>query len=848
MFWLSYFFSPAKVDLKPLSHFYNRKGCNYQDWHEWVTTCNSCGKKPDDTSSDAYNNKHAKCEAEYTEYWNNDDYPTIDAAIFGTINCPRIVGANIQSVGQIFYGDTFCEGLDKDACGVKDVFEKDPDGTFDDLVDEEFSIYDKLAFICIVFAIIAVGTVIAGYFQVMMYTKVATYQVHLLRQLFFKSIMAQEIGWFDVNAAGTLNSMLADDVTKVSDGMGDKFAILLQKVACFLFGIVFALIQGWELALVIMCVLPFIVFGAGFLSRAVSQMTAKELKAYGKAGAVAEEVLNAIRTVNSFHGQNNETERYDLNLGFAQTQGIRKGMVNGIFLGYSWCIIFISFAVAFGVGALVFDYSADKITAVFYSILMGALQLSQAAPNIEAIGVAKGAAFPVFEIIDRKSKIDPFSKAGKTIPDKDFKGNIEFKNVSFSYPSRPEELVVKNLNIKFDSGKTTAIVGPSGMGKSTVVQLIERFYDPTTGAVYVDGINVRELNIAWWRNMIGVVEQEPSLFNTTIYENIKYGRPEASREDIIEAAKAANAYNFIMEMPHNFETNVGERGSQLSGGQKQRVAVARALIRKPRILLFDQATSALDTESEAIVLRGLSSYREGRTTILIAHRLSTIKAADVINGMEHGTVVESGSHDELMKKTGVYFSLVTLQSESKKKDNEVALQSTSPTSKVERSDSVASKRSLARNSLSRASSRMSRASQPMDFGQMSTVVKEAYEDGGVDEYDEENLPATSTVRIMKLNASEWPQLLFGSLSAFINGSVLPICAWIISYILAYLGETDQVKKQEGIIRACIAFVVIAFIQLGTQFLQGYLFGISGERLTRKMRKQGFHAIVRQGLL
>ena len=240
---------------------------------------------------------------------------------------------------------------------------------------------------------------------------------------------------------------------------------------------------------------------------------------------------------------------------------------------------------------------------MFYSILLGALQLSQAAPNIEAIGVAKGAAGPVFEIIDRKSKIDPFSDKGKKISDKEFRGDIEIKGVSFAYPSRPDELVVKNLDIKFESGKTTAIVGPSGMGKSTVVQLIERFYDPQKGTVTVDGIDVRELNIGWWRNMIGVVEQEPSLFNTTIYENIKYGKPDATREEILEAAKAANAYNFIMDLPQNFETNVGERGSQLSGGQKQRVAVARALIRKPKILLFDQATSALDTESEAIVLK-----------------------------------------------------------------------------------------------------------------------------------------------------------------------------------------------------------------------------------------------------
>ena len=583
-----------------------KRGCNAPDWQKWVTKCNSCGKKPEvgETNYEQNHQKWMNCQSRYgfteppsgikAELLTLDPY---DSNKYGQVGCPYAVGADTIKVGGLLYNTdskTFCSGKDQESedenkwCKLDDLNEAiswHTDGTS----DLEFNIYEQLAKICIIFAIIATGTVLAGYFQVMMFTKVATWQVHKLRQLFFKSIMGQEIGWFDVNAAGTLNAMLADDVTKISDGMGDKFAVLLQKVACFVFGMIFALIQGWQLALVIMCIIPFIVFGAGLLSRKVAQMTSLELRAYGKAGAIAEEVLSAIRTVNAFHGQNKETERYDNNLGAAQKQGIRKGMVNGLFLGYSWCIIFITFAIAFGVGALVFEYSADKITAVFYSVLIGALQLSQASPNIEAIGVACGAAYPVYKIIDRKSKINPFSKSGKKIDSKKFKGNIELKNVTFAYPSRPDENAVTDLNIKFSSGQTTAIVGPSGMGKSTVVQLIERFYDPQSGKVLVDGINVKDLNIGWWRNMIGVVEQEPSLFNTTIYENIKYGKPEATREDIIEAAKAANAYNFIMDLPDTFDTQVGERGSQLSGGQKQRVAIARALIRKPRVLLFDQA-------------------------------------------------------------------------------------------------------------------------------------------------------------------------------------------------------------------------------------------------------------------
>ena len=519
-------------------------------------------------------------------------------------------------------------------------------------------------------------------------------------------------------------------------------------------------------------------------------------------------------------------------------------MVNGIFLGYSWCIIFISFAIAFSTGALVFDYSADKITAVFYSILMGALQLSQAAPNIEAIGVAKGAAGPIFSIIDRKSKIDPFSKEGKKLPE--LKGTIEFKNVSFAYPTRPDDDICKNLSIKFENGKTTAIVGPSGMGKSTVVQLIERFYDPQKGSITVDGVPLADLNVGWWRDSIGVVEQEPPLFNTTIHENIKYGKPDATDEEIFAAAKAANAYNFIMDLPQNFQTNVGDRGNQLSVGQKQRVAVARALIRNPKILLFDQATSALDTESEAIVLNGISKYRAGRTTIIIAHRLSTIKAADVINGMQHGAVVETGDHDELMKKTGVYFSLVTLQSQDKKKDAEVAKKGMTESSEKEKVKEMSRNSSIRRSKRnSRASSRASRASMPMDLGSSAVVAKDAFSE--VDEFDEENLPPTDSMRILKLSSRDWPILLTGSIAATINGAVLPICALVISYILGFLGEPDVEKKTKGITNACFFFLGLAGVNLVSQFLQGYMFGFSGERLTRKMRKDGFHAILRQDI-
>ena len=242
-----------------------------------------------------------------------------------------------------------------------------------------------------------------------------------------------------------------------------------------------------------------------------------------------------------------------------------------------------------------------------------------------------------------------------------FDSTIEIKGVTFAYPTRPDIKVMEDFSLDIEVGKTYALVGPSGCGKSTIIQLILRFYDPLSGEVLVGGRDVRELNTRWLRQNIGVVSQEPVLFDTTIAENIKYGKEGATDEEMKAAAISANAHDFISKLPDGYSTLVGEAGTQLSGGQKQRIAIARALIRDPKILLLDEATSALDTESESVVQQALDSAREGRTTIIVAHRLSTIQNADVIASISNGRIVEKGTHSELMDKEGLYFELVTAQ-------------------------------------------------------------------------------------------------------------------------------------------------------------------------------------------
>ncbi|XP_018080828.1 ATP-dependent translocase ABCB1 isoform X2 [Xenopus laevis] len=513
---------------------------------------------------------------------------------------------------------------------------------------------------------IAIGgaVFVLSLFQVWTFLLVASRQTTRIRQKFFKAVLHQEMSWFDATQIGTLNTRLTEDINTIHEGLGDKICIFLQYFATFITGIIIGFIYGWKLTLVIMSVSPLLGLSAAVWTKLLANFTSKELNAYGKAGAVAEEVLTAIRTVVAFNGQNRALKKYEKNLENAKQVGIRKSITTNVSMGIAQFLIFGAYALGFWYGTkLTVDepdtYSIGKVLIVFFSVLIGTFSLGQAAPNLESIASARGAAYEVYKIIKQPRLIDSSSKEGHK-PDR-LIGNIEFKNLHFSYPSRPDIPILKGLNLKVEAGKTVALVGASGCGKSTTIQLLQRFYDPPKGEVTVDGHDIRSLNVKWLRENIGVVSQEPILFGASIKENIQYGREDVTDAEIEQAAKEANAYDFISKLPDTFQTMVGERGAQLSGGQKQRIAIARALVRNPKILLLDEATSALDTQSEAVVQSALDKARAGRTTIVIAHRLSTIRTADVIAGFHNGIVVEQGSHMELMDQKGVYYSLVMLQ-------------------------------------------------------------------------------------------------------------------------------------------------------------------------------------------
>ncbi|XP_061464554.1 bile salt export pump isoform X2 [Rhineura floridana] len=698
-----------------------------------------------------------------------------------------------------------------------------------------------------------------GHFQICLWVISAARQTQQIRKAYFRKVMRMDIGWFDCTSVGELNTRISDDINKINDAIADQVAVFIQRFTTFVSGFLLGFVRGWKLTLVIISISPLIGIGAGMIGLAVAKLTGRELKAYAKAGAVADEVLSSIRTVAAFGGERKEVERYDKNLVFAQNWGIRKGIIMGFFTGYIWCIIFLCYAVAFWYGSKLVleeeEYSPGTLLQVFFGVLIGALNLGQASPCLEAFATGRGAATNIFETIDKKPAIDCMSEDGYKL-DK-VRGEIEFHNVTFYYPSRPEVKILEKLNMIIKSGETTAFVGPSGAGKSTTVQLIQRFYDPSEGMVTLDGHDIRSLNIQWLRSLIGIVEQEPVLFATTIAENIRYGREDATMEDIIRAAKEANAYNFIMDLPLQFDTLVGEGGGQMSGGQKQRIAIARALVRNPKILLLDMATSALDNESEAIVQEALHKARVGRTAVSIAHRLSTVRTADVIIGFEHGRAVERGKHEDLMERKGVYFTLVTLQSQGDKALIETSIQGSE--SKLERTPSFirGSYRASLRASLrQRSRSQLSNIVPDHPMSVARNLSEHIY---STTQYEEDGTPfkknpmtaeveeikPANVTRILKYNAAEWPYMLLGSIGAAFNGAVNPLYALLFSQILGTFSILDEEEQRLQINNICLLFVFVGVISFFTQFLQGYTFAKSGELLTRRLRKTGFQAMLGQ---
>lgn len=677
---------------------------------------------------------------------------------------------------------------------------------------------------------LACGSFVACFLEGYCWTRTGERQAARMRARYLKAVLRQDVGYFDLHVTSTSEviTSVSNDSLVIQDVLSEKVPNFLMNASMFVGSYIVAFLMLWRLAIVgfpfvVLLVIPGFMYG-----RTLMNLARKIRKEYNKAGAVAEQAVSSIRTVYAFVGEDKTIAEYSAALRGSVELGLRQGLAKGLAIGSNGVVFAIwSFMSYYGSRMVMYhDAKGGTVFAVGAAIAVGGLSLGSGLSNVKYFSEACSAGERIMEMINRVPKIDSDSPAGEIIDT--VSGEVEFRHVKFAYPSRPDALIFRDFNLRVPAGRTVALVGGSGSGKSTVIALLQRFYDPLGGEILLDGVPIERLQVKWLRSQMGLVSQEPALFATSIKENILFGKEDATFDEVVEAAKASNAHNFISQLPQGYDTQVGERGVQMSGGQKQRIAIARAIIKSPRILLLDEATSALDSESERVVQEALDKAAIGRTTIIVAHRLSTIRNANLISVVKDGQIFESGSHEELIgDDSSLYASLVRLQ---QTESHDAATHHhhedfSSPTISAADANNTSSRR------LSHVS-RSSSANSAAGPGRASL--------GGADQagfMDEQKFPVPSLRRLLALNAPEWRQACMGCGSAVLFGAVQPVYAFALGSVVSvyFLTDHDEVKRKTRTYSLC--FLGLAVFSLLINVSQHYNFAYMGEYLTKRLRER-----------
>ncbi|WKA00869.1 hypothetical protein VitviT2T_019188 [Vitis vinifera] len=792
---------------------------------------------------------------------------------------------------------------------------------------------------------IAVGVFVAGWIEVSCWILTGERQTAVIRSRYVQVLLNQDMSFFDTYGNnGDIVSQVLSDVLLIQSALSEKVGNYIHNMATFFSGLIIGFINCWEIALITLATGPFIVAAGGISNIFLHRLAENIQDAYAEAASIAEQAVSYIRTLYAFTNETLAKYSYATSLQATLRYGILISLVQGLGLGFTYGLAICSCALQLWVGRFLVihgrAHGGEIITALF-SVILSGLGLNQAATNFYSFDQGRIAAYRLFEMISRSTSV--VNHDGNTLPS--VQGNIEFRNVYFSYLSRPEIPILSGFYLSVPAKKAVALVGRNGSGKSSIIPLMERFYDPTLGEVLLDGENIKNLKLEWLRSQIGLVTQEPALLSLSIRDNIAYGRPSATSDQIEEAAKIAHAHTFISSLEKGYETQVGRAGLALTEEQKIKLSVARAVLSNPSILLLDEVTGGLDFEAERAVQEALDLLMLGRSTIIIARRLSLIRNADYIAVMEEGQLVEMGTHDELLTLDGLYAELLKCEEAAKlprrmpvrnyketatfqiEKDssashcfqepsspkmvkspslqrvpgihgfrpsdlafnsqespktrspppeqmmeNGVPLDSTDKEPSIKRQDSFEMRLpELPKIDVQVAHQQTSNASDPespvsplltsdpkneRSHSQTFSRPHSQFDDVPMrtkDAKDVRHRESPSFWRLVDLSLAEWLYAVLGSIGAAIFGSFNPLLAYVIALIVTayYRGgeggehsHDDRRHLRQEVDKWCLIIACMGVVTVVANFLQHFYFGIMGEKMTERVRRMMFSAMLR----
>ncbi|KAF1765073.1 hypothetical protein GCK72_005024 [Caenorhabditis remanei] len=670
-----------------------------------------------------------------------------------------------------------------------------------------------------------------------------------MKERFIESLLHKKAKWLDKKSSGSMTTILNQNMNLIYQGIGDKLGALIRALTIYGIGMAFSFLYEWRLAVVMVFTGPIIYFCMIIMNKKIASYIKKEQNVVGIAGCIAGESIMGVRTVQAFNGQEEMVHKYTEKLEIGKLYAISRVWSSSL-IG-AFILIFISAyfggGVFFGGYLVKWGYINDfgDVYIVVFTMMFGAHNLSAISPQIGALTEARVSTAAV----DKKKNVLSGDQIILNVV-----GKVVFENVHFRYKTRKNINVLNGLNLTVEPGKCVALVGHSGCGKTTTLGLLTRLYEQNEGEIMIDGRDVRELNVEWLRNIVGIVQQEPVLFNDTIHNNLLIGNPAATRIDMIQVAKMANAHDFILETPNGYDTVIGDGGVQLSGGQKQRIAIARALIRDPKILLLDEATSALDAESESIVQSALNNAAKGRTTIMIAHRLSTIRQADKIVFFEGGVVVESGTHDGLVTAGGRYARMVEAQhfrdtdEMIRERDDDVEVLSEDMRTKnchdFHQSQSRKSSFGKSYESLPSVDQKMSHLCLGNSFSLSNDGLnnQDSVEEDLVDKNDHDSY---GYMDILKSAKDYYWHLSIGVVFAVIKGSEHAMSSILMGSIFEAFLKPNGEEMISDLLFVFECYVGIGLYVALSLFISSCLFAYVAENLSLKLRVQSFNSILCQ---